>query len=636
MADNENRAATSRERVARGESWVRGRRGTAAAAVLVTGLLVASGSATSASASTGTPAPAPVSAVHVPAAGAGPLAGYLVRTQPGQVGAVAAALSAAGVQVSDVISSMDVVVVRASGAQLAAISAAPGVAEVTADAAVQLQGGSYDPKGDVNSMVSIDDLLKVDDAWDAGATGQGVDVAVIDSGVTPVAGLDSGQVVNGPDLSFESQFNNTRYLDTYGHGTFMAGLIVGHDPGVVGSSSDESSYQGVAPGARVVSVKVADSNGRTDVSQVIAAIDWVVQHADDPGFNIRVLSLSFGTDSLQRYTVDPLAYAAEVAWRSGIVVVVSSGNTPGNRLTDPAIDPFVIAAGALDTNGTTTTRDDRVASFTNTGSWDRSVDVLSPGVHVQGLRVPGSYIDMRFGSTGRLGDRFFRGSGTSEAAALTSGIAALILSQRPNLTPDQVKRLLTSTGYEPAKGSSFDAVVPNAYRATFGGRPGAAVQQYYRQSTGTGSLELSRGTTHLTQGGVPLVGEQDIFGNPVNTRTLARAEANGASWSGGTWNGATWAGASWDGDSWAAAVWSGASWDGASWDGASWDGASWDGATWDGASWDGVTWDGATWDGASWDGATWDGASWDGAGWDGAGWDGAGWDTYGWEGQGWR
>jgi serine protease AprX len=602
----------------------------AAAAMLVTGLMVAAGPATSASASTGTPTSTPAT-VSVPSAGTGPLAGYLVRTEPGQVAAVAAALRSAGVQVTSEISTVDVVVVRASGAQAAAIGSVGGVVEVTPDAAVQLQGGAYDPKGDVNSMVSIDDLLKVDDAWAAGATGQGVDVAVIDSGVTPVAGLDSGQVINGPDLSFESQFDNTRYLDTYGHGTFMAGLIVGHDPGVVGDPSDEDSYQGVAPASRVVSIKVADSNGRTDVSQVIAAIDWVVQHAHDPGINIRVLSLSFGTNSLQKYTVDPLAYAAEIAWRKGIVVVVSSGNTPGNRLTDPAIDPFVIAAGALDTNDTTSPTDDRVASFTAVGSWSRSIDVVSPGVHVQGLRVPGSYIDLRFGATGRLGDRFFRGSGTSEAAALTSGVAALMLSQRPNLTPDQVKRLLTSTGYQPAKGNSFDAVVPDAYRATFGGRPGPAVSQYFRYSTGTGSLELSRGGTHVTQDGSMLVGEQDIFGNPVNTRALARAEANGASWSGGTWNGATWAGASWNGSSWAAAIWSGASWDGASWDGASWDGASWDGATWDGASWDGMTWDGASWDGASWDGASWDGATWDGAGWDGAGWD-----TYGWEGQGWR
>ncbi len=619
MAQIKVRGASHPERMALGETWVRSRFGAAATAAVVAGLLLAAGPAAQASASTSAaPSAAALSTaatIDVPAAGVGPLATYLVRTRPGHLADVVAALRAAGVTVSSSVGIVDIAVVRASAAQADAIAAAPLVAEVTPDTAVQLQSGTYDPSTDANSMASIVDILRADQAWAAGATGQGVDVAVIDSGVTPVAGLDAGQVLNGPDLSFESQADNTRYLDTYGHGTFMAGLIAGHDDAVADPAAD-NQYQGVAPGARIVSVKVADAHGRTDVSQVIAAIDWVVQHARDPGMNIRVLNLSFGTDSLQPYTVDPLAYAAEVAWRSGIVVVVSSGNKPNNQLSDPAVDPFVIAAGALDTNNTVSKRDDAVAGFTAIGNSRRSVDLVSPGVHVQGLRVPGSYIDQRYGATGRLATRFFRGSGTSEAAALTSGVVALLLSERPNLSPDQVKRVLTSTGSQPAIGNPYGAETPNAYRALYSGWPGQSTSQYFQQSTGTGTLEGSRGTMHVTRQGVALAGEQDIFGHAVSTGALARAEAAGASWAGGQWNGATWAGASWDG----------ASWDGASWDGASWDGASWDGASWDGASWDGASWDGASWDGASWDGASWDGASWDGASWDGAGWDGGSWE----------
>src|SRR6202011_4121177 len=108
----------------------------------------------------------------------------------------------------------------------------------------------------------------------------------IDSGVAPVQGLNNpGQVLNGPDLTAESQHSSTVSLDTFGHGTFMAGLIAGHDAGVDPAASvlDSTSYLGVAPGARIVSVKVADARGMTDVSQVIAGIDWVVQHAHDPG-----------------------------------------------------------------------------------------------------------------------------------------------------------------------------------------------------------------------------------------------------------------------------------------------------------------------------------------------------------------
>ena len=90
--------------------------------------------------------------------------------------------------------------------------------------------------------------------------------------------------------------------------------------------SESSDFLGIAPDAHIVNVKVGSANGAVDVSQVLAAIDWVVTHRDDPGLNIRVLNLSFGTDSIQSYLVDPLAYAAEVAWHDGIVVVAAAGN----------------------------------------------------------------------------------------------------------------------------------------------------------------------------------------------------------------------------------------------------------------------------------------------------------------------
>jgi serine protease AprX len=542
----------------------------------------------------------------------GPGVSYVVRGHVHGLPALVAVLRARGIEVQRTIPLIDAVVVRLSALQAAALANDPAVAEVTADAKVQLQSNGYDAGTDANSAFNAAELVHAHDAWDNGYTGSGIDVALIDSGVTPVQGLAAdGQVVNGPDLSFESQFAGAAHLDTFGHGTFMAGLIAAREPGTGADSSNTSAYQGIAPDARIVSVKVADALGRSDVSQVIAGIDWVVQHAHDPGLNIRVLNLSFGTDSTQSYVLDPLAYAAEVAWHSGIVVVVSAGNNGENRLVDPAIDPYLIAVGALDTNNTLSSTDDTIARFSNKGTSSRRVDVVAPGVHVQGLRVPGSFVDQAFGSSGRLGTRFFRGSGTSQATAIASGVAALVLSSRPDLTPDQVKRLLT--GRVPRRAVSGFSV-PDAARAIAAAYSVRASTQRFTRSDGTGSLEGSRGSRHVVRG-TPLVGELDIFGNPVDTAALAAQEAQQAAWDGGTWNGATWAGASWAGASWAGASWDGASWDGASWDGASWDGASWDGASWDGASWDGASWDGASWDGASWDGASWDGASWDAVGW---------------------
>src|SRR4029077_1375861 len=306
----------------------------------------------------------------------------------------------------------------------------------------------YDSASDPYSMQNITAADGAQAWWKSGYTGQGVDVALIDTGVSPVAGLSApGKVVNGPDLSLESQNPSLQYLDTNGHGTFMAGLIAGND-------AQPGGYRGVAPGARILSVKVGDADGGVDVSQVIAAIDWVVQHRYDNAMNIRVINLSYGTNSTQAYTVDPLAYAVEQAWKAGIVVVAAAGNSGYQRgasaqgLADPAYDPEILAVGAADTMGTGTSSNDQVASFSaNAASCSkdcRAPDLVAPGTHMQGLRVPGSYIDQN-NPAGVLGDSYFRGSGTSEATAFVSGAVALLLQKYPDLTPDQVKAMLTSS-----------------------------------------------------------------------------------------------------------------------------------------------------------------------------------------------
>jgi serine protease AprX len=452
-------------------------------------------------------------------------------------------------------------------------------------------------------------------AWSAGASGKGIDVAVLDSGVTPVAGLDGkGKVVYGPDLSFDSQNANTAHLDAFGHGTAMAGIIAGND------NRGPSSYRGVAPDARVVSVKVGAANGAVDVSQVIAGIDWVTEHAHDPGMNIRVLNISLGTDSTQAYTSDPLAAAAENAWRHGIVVVAAVGNDGTTKaVADPAVDPYLVAVGSSDPVGTEQTSDDTVSSFSNRGTGGRHADLVAPGSYVVGLRTPGSYLDQAYPEA-RVGDRFFRGSGTSQAAAMVSGAAADILSARPGLTPDQVKAALTTTT-RPIATSNPNFVgsgLVNVYDAARA-NVGPSVQTY-PVANGTGTLEGARGTSHVAMGGVVLTGEKDIFGNPWNSAAIAAARTAGATWSGGTYNGATWSGATWSSATWSGATWSSATWSGATWSSATWSGATWSSATWSGATWSGATWSGATWSGATWSGATWSGATWSGATWSGATW----------------
>ena len=182
----------------------------------------------------------------------------------------------------------------------------------------------------------------------------------------------------------------------------MAGIIAGHDDAVTSvSSSDTTHFLGMAPNAQIVSLKVADALGQTDVSQVLAAIDWVVQHQNDNGMNIGVLNLSYGTDSNQSYVLDPLAYAAEQAWLHGIVVVVAAGNEGNwsNGLDDPAIDPYVIAVGASNTENTMNVRYHLPAAFTSEGDGTRNPDLSAPGTHIVSLRDPGSFVDDAYGST---------------------------------------------------------------------------------------------------------------------------------------------------------------------------------------------------------------------------------------------
>ena len=157
-----------------------------------------------------------------------------------------------------------------------------------------------------------------------------------------------------------------------------------------------SAYRGMAPDARIVSIKVATADGGTDVSQVIAAIDWVVQHRNDNGMNIRVLNLSYGTNSSQWYGVDPLAFAVEQAWKQASsswlppATAATSARSGSPALANPAYDKrIVIAVGASDSMGTATLTDDTMPDFSaaaRTGS-ARAPDFVAPGAHLQGLRV---------------------------------------------------------------------------------------------------------------------------------------------------------------------------------------------------------------------------------------------------------
>ena len=462
-------------------------------------------------------------------------------------------------------------------------------------------GWLYD--GAATSMKEVRTAIGAETLWSRGHTGQGVGVALVDTGVVPVDGLTSGNVRNGADLSFESQTPEVAHLDTFGHGTHMAGIISGRTPGGL---LDLGKFQGVAPDARLMSLKVAASDGAVDVSQVVAAVDWVVEHRnDDPDNPIRVLNLSYGTDGLQGYQVDPLTHAVENAWRAGIVVVVSGGNAGfgASKLNNPAYDPYVLAVGSSDTRGTAVTGDDVVPPFSSRGDTSRRVDVTAPGRSIVSLRNPGSYLDAAHASA-RYGADLFKGSGTSQSAAVVSGAVALLLEQRPGLTPDQVKALLRSTASPMPLADAAGRGAGQVNLVAASNAPVPSAVQGFPRSTGTGSLEAARGSAHVADGDVELTGEHDILG-PWHAAQWAQSSTAGESWVGGTWNGRDWTSGCWCGSSWAGPSWEGRSWAGRSWAGRSWAGRSWAGRSWAGRSWAGDGWAGRSWAGRSWAGQNW-------------------------------
>lgn len=505
-----------------------------------------------------------------------------------------------------------------------------------ADSLAQNFRGQNTADSDPGSLYTIERAIGARSVWaqrdsaNRQITGKGVTVALLDSGTAVVRGLDApGKLSYGPDLSIESNGVLTDQ-DTYGHGTHLAGIIAGRDDAILTdrtiSGLSPAVQLGVAPDAGLLSMKLATTDGSTDVSQVIAALNWITEHqVNYDGSRVRVVNLSFGTGSLQSYQLDPLAAAAENAWRHGLVVVVSGGNEgpSAGRLTDPAIDPYVLAVGASDgRNSLAGWASPAVASFSSGGTWQRHVDLLAPGTSIVSLRDPGSFIDT-FHPEGRVeGDstgRLFRGSGTSQAAAVVSGAAALLLQAYPDLTPDQVKAALVGTATpvlaSPLYAGAGQLNVAAALAAVKLTKSNKLLSmlvrtpaQNYPVSTGQGSLDAARGGDSLVDAdGVPLTGEVDVQGNPWDAAAWWAASSQLTSWNDGDWMGATWTGSGWasDGDDLDSARWSSARWSSARWSSARWSSARWSDVEWSSARWSSARWSSARWSSARWSAAIW-------------------------------
>jgi len=326
------------------------------------------------------------------------------------------------------------------------------------------QGRDFDPSilNTIGRLAQpMDHSIRADRAWYR-ATGRGVGVAVIDTGIAgdlvdfQTPGWQGSRVI----ASAVTNPCATDANDHFGHGTHVAGLIAGNSLLYPYDNYFFGRYMGVAPRANLVSVKVSDDDGNTTVLDVIYGIQFAVDNK--AAYNIRVVNLSLSSAVAESYRTDPLDAAVEHAWFSGLVVVTAAGNegTTNDGVTySPANDPWVITAGALDDRGTWTRLDDVLASWSSRGLTQdgvRKPDVLAPGAGLVSTLAPGSdFADLCPRCV--VDGRYFRAGGTSMASAVVSGAAALLVEQHPDWTPAQVKGALVATLEDvPGAGGAVD------------------------------------------------------------------------------------------------------------------------------------------------------------------------------------
>jgi serine protease AprX len=461
----------------------------------------------------------------------------LIQVAHGTADAVAAKATAAGATDVAALDTIDIVTARVSAETIRALQSDSRVAVLASDAFVSAAGKKERYEKGMGAPSPGVEAVDADEAWRF-ATGRGVTVVLMDTGIAQHPDLEGSVLAR---LDFVG--DGATQLDPSGHGTFMAGLIAAHG----------RTFKGVAPDAKLISLRVLDQNGDGTMRAVLAAFNWVLHNRTTS--RIKVLNLSFGAPQRSSYHRSLLAGVVESAWLAGVTVVAAAGNDgpePGT-VAMPGADPFVITAGSFADQGTLATNDDRESLFSSRGpTRDRFAkpDVLAPGEHVVSLRVPGTALDREQVGAARKRDTaenlpagsYARLSGTSAATAMAAGAAAVVLEAHRKYSPTQVKGALTAGGRRITATRTPGLDVDDALKA----RP-ARVNAGLKPS-----LVLLR---LLVESGNAL---PDV------------------------------------------------AWDGISWEGISWESISWEGLSWEAVSWEGVTWDGATWDGVTWDSVTWE------------------------------
>jgi serine protease AprX len=448
--------------------------------------------------------------------------------------------------------SIDGIAVDLTGAQILAVASDKHVTAITTDSRVRLSAAA--PTNEKWPFVT-----GVQKYWANGSSpaAPAATIAIVDSGIDATRPEFAGRIAASVNLS---SLPGNSPGDGRGHGTFVAGIAAG----------DLQGKSGAAPGAKIVSLDVMDDKGMAKTSDVIAAADWIL--ANKAKYGIRVANFSLHSAVANSFMYDPLDKAVERLWFDNVVVVVAAGNYgkpdgPSGVPFAPGNDPFVITVGASDTGKSVSTNDDVAAPWSAYGytlDGFAKPDLAAPGRYMVGpVPVSATLYTERADHVVEPG--YMELSGTSFAAPIVAGVAALILGKHPEFTPDQVKGALM-LGTKP---------MPRASDL----------------SEGVGEVNAGRSLETLKPPNPNRALNAFVVDNPL---TGGRAFA-AASWAAKAKDDASWAEASWADASWADASWSAASWADASWSDASWASASWADTTLAAASWADLSLGSASW-----------------------------------------
>lgn len=431
----------------------------------------------------------------------------------------------------------DLHIINAFAAELPAkgvieLAHTPGVRAVSWDAPV-VKTDCSDCTTTGNLANTYIKAVRADKVWNR-RQGQGIGVAVVDSGVNWQTDLYTYKGLNRvvANVAYNSGYNATTF-DAYGHGSHTAGIIGGN------GRLSTGMYVGVAPQVNIINVKVSDDTnfGYSTAKNVVQGLQWILQNKST--YNIRVVNLSINNAVAESYQTNPIDAAVEILWFNGIVVVVSAGNHGSGAIYPPANDPFVITVGAIDDKGTADLSDDVVASFSAYGKTTDGFskpDLVAPGKNIislmgNGTGLPVDHPDNVVRVNGAA--VYFRMSGTSTAAPIVAGAAALLLQDEPKLNPDQVKYRLMATankgwpGYNAAKAG---AGTLDVY---------AAVKGKTTQTANTGIY-----ASHLLD-----------TGNPPVSQLWGSAQWGSAQWGSAQWGSAQWGSAQWGSAQWGSDYW---------------------------------------------------------------------------------